>query len=243
MGTPPYVKYMYPDRLCPIEEALALQEELFQQKLAGDENNYILLAEHQSVYTCSPWAVANIDALCKIGQSRLPAPLHPLPEDPGGPITYHGPGQLVCYLILDLGQFEISILRFAKLIEEIGIETLAHFGIRAHSKPEGFPGSAGGVWVTRVNGEQQEIAARGVRVSKLHGGVTKYGFALNVSTDLTYFNDYIFPCGCDIYMTSMREITGQEYRIWNVADVIAKITTRKLYHMAEVARSRTFAKQ
>ncbi|MBI3273861.1 MAG: hypothetical protein HYZ69_01835, partial [Candidatus Colwellbacteria bacterium] len=113
-------RYLNPGRLTPLNEALDLQAQLFQQKLNGDQRNYVLFVEHEPVYTCTPRAMRTqkIETLCKVPAKRLPAPLIELPDNHGGSITYHGPGQLVCYLILDLSQFGVSGVRFIRAVEE-----------------------------------------------------------------------------------------------------------------------------
>lgn len=221
-------QYQNPGRLTSIEEALARQEELFQKKLAGDPCNYVLFVEHESVYTCTPRAMQRIDTLCKVAKEKLPAPLVELPNNHGGTITYHGPGQLVCYLILDLGQLGISPLRLNKIIDETVIEMLADCGICAHSKPKDFPDLVSGVWITPAGRVPRKIASRGIWANKIFGGITKYGFALNIQTELLYFERYIYPCGCDIPMTSMHQSTGKRYDVWEIAYALSKILARQL---------------
>ena len=114
----------------------------------------------------------------------------------GGDITFHGPGQLVGYPILDLDQFYTDIHRYLREIEEVVIQTLADFGILNAGRKEGLTG----VWIG-----EEKICALGVRASRW---VTMHGFALNVNTDLSYF-DWIVPCGIsDKAVTSMQKILG-----------------------------------
>jgi len=111
------------------------------------------------------------------------------PTDRGGDITYHGPGQLVGYPILDLRQWKRDVGAYVRALEEVLIATLADFGIAA-----GRISSLTGVWV-----QERKIAAIGVHIARW---VTSHGFALNVSTDLSYFQ-YIVPCGLTRPVTSM----------------------------------------
>jgi lipoyl(octanoyl) transferase len=115
--------------------------------------------------------------------------------DRGGDITYHGPGQLVIYPILDLNVFNLGLHDYMRLLEEAVIETCGHFGIEAQRDP-----TATGVWV-----KDAKICAMGVRVRKW---VSMHGLAINVHTDLSHF-DHIVPCGlAGRSVTSMRQILG-----------------------------------
>ena len=115
----------------------------------------------------------------------------------GGEITYHGPGQIVCYPILNLKNFKQSVTWYMRALEEVIIETLKLFNIKATRK-DGLTG----VWV-----KDKKIGAQGVRMTKW---VTMHGFALNVNTDLRFFND-IIPCGIkDFGVTSIEKIIGKE---------------------------------
>jgi len=127
----------------------------------------------------------------------------------GGDITYHGPGQIVGYPILDLEHFETDLGKYMRNLEEVMIRMLAQYGIEAGR----LPGSTG-VWLDAdVPGRARKICAMGVRCSRW---VTMHGFALNVNTDLKYF-DYIVPCGItDKSVTSMQKELGRDI---NVAEV------------------------
>lgn len=121
----------------------------------------------------------------------------------GGDITYHGPGQIVGYPILDLEKFFTDLGKYMRSLEEAIIRTIAHYGL----KGERLPGSTG-VWIdVEVPGRARKICAMGVRCSRW---MTMHGFALNVNTDMRYF-DYIVPCGIgDKGVTSMRKELGYE---------------------------------
>jgi lipoyl(octanoyl) transferase len=122
----------------------------------------------------------------------------------GGDITFHGPGQIVGYPIFDLDQIYTDIHRYLREIEQVVIETIADFGIKNGDRKDGLTG----VWVG-----EEKICAIGVRASRW---VTMHGFALNVNTDLRYFN-MIVPCGIeDKGVTSMEKILGRKINIEEV---------------------------
>lgn len=121
----------------------------------------------------------------------------------GGDITYHGPGQVVGYPILDLEKFFTDLGRYMRSLEEVIIRTIAHYGIKGQRLA-----GATGVWIdTEIPGKARKICAMGVRCSRW---MTMHGFALNVNTDMRYFN-YIVPCGIeDKGVTSMRKELGHD---------------------------------
>jgi len=131
--------------------------------------------------------------------------------DRGGDITYHGPGQIVGYPIIDLEALNIKVKDYVGGLEATVIRTLADYGIES-----GRLDGATGVWLdTDVRGKTRKICAIGVRVSRY---VTMHGFALNVNTDLRYFQ-YINPCGyTDKGVTSMQQESGREIEIGNVRE-------------------------
>jgi lipoyl(octanoyl) transferase len=192
--------------LIEYKEAWDLQEkihsELVESKLAGrisSSQNQVLLCEHPHVYTLGKSGQENNllinDAfLKKINASYFKT-------NRGGDITYHGPGQLVGYPILDLEKAGLGIRSYINLLEQSIIETLAEYNIAA-TRFEG----ATGVWLdVDKPAFARKICAIGVRVSRL---VTMHGFALNVNTDLNYFR-YINPCGLEQFgVTSMQKELG-----------------------------------
>jgi len=136
----------------------------------------------------------------------------------GGDITYHGPGQLVGYPILDLDNFFTDIHRYMRTLEEAIILTLADFGIVA-GRIEGLTG----VWLGDAQKNPRKICAMGVKASRW---VTMHGFALNVNTDLSYFN-HIIPCGIDDKaVTSMQHELGREVPLQEVAEKLKKHLAR-----------------
>jgi lipoyl(octanoyl) transferase len=133
----------------------------------------------------------------------------------GGDITYHGPGQIVGYPVLDLEKFETDLGKYMRNLEEAIIRTLAHYGIDGGRLP-----GATGVWLEPdVKGKARKICAMGVRCSRW---VTMHGLALNVNTDLKYFG-YIVPCGiADKGVTSMQRELGREIDEQEVKDLLKK---------------------
>lgn len=180
-----------------------LQKGYHKKVLNGDTTDTLLLVEHESVYTLGKNA----------NENHL---LQSAPEDAkifhierGGDITYHGPGQLVGYPILDLHRYTTSISWYMRRLEQVIIDTLNEYGIKADVK-EGLTG----VWVG-----DEKIGAQGVRISRW---VTMHGFALNVNTDLDYYSG-IIPCGIFEYgVTSMEKIVGEKLNMGKVKKSILK---------------------
>ena len=172
------------------QSAWDFQKEFHNKVLLGKEADTLFLVEHEPVYTLGK--NANNNNLLKKANSNVKV----FNVERGGDITYHGPGQLVGYPILDLHNYQKNISWFMRTLESILIETLSSFDIHANQK-EGLTG----VWVG-----DEKIGAQGVRISRW---VTMHGFSLNVNTDLSYF-DSIVPCGivnCGI--TSMKKLLGK----------------------------------
>ena len=167
--------------------ALQLQKQLAADRKQGLVPDHLLLLEHPHVITLGRNGhmenlLADDDILARAGISFYPT-------DRGGDVTYHGPGQLVGYPILDLRDWKRDVGAYVRAVEETIIATLAEYGIEAGRIPK-----LTGVWVG-----ERKIAAIGVHLSRW---VTSHGFALNVSTDLSYFQ-YIVPCGLTKPVTSM----------------------------------------
>ncbi len=167
------------------------QKELQKKVLIGDCSDSIIFVEHDSVYTFGKNSDKSNLLVSKDSKIKI------YETERGGEITYHGPGQIVCYPILNLKNFKQSVTWYMRALEEVIIETLKLFKIKATRK-DGLTG----VWV-----EDEKIGAQGVRMTKW---VTMHGFALNVNTDLRFFND-IIPCGIkDFGVTSIEKIIGKE---------------------------------
>ena len=164
-------------------ELRKLQE--FQPSIEGDTDNYLLLCEHPHVYTLGKSGTANNLLINDAFLNSIQASYYKINR--GGDITYHGPGQIVGYPILNLDMFFTDIHRYLRFLEEVIIQTLADFDIVA----DRFPAYTG-VWIEPgIVGRERKICAMGVRCSRW---VTMHGWALNVNTDLSYFN-HIVPCG------------------------------------------------
>jgi len=167
----------------PYAHALDYQRRMHEQVLGGAAPMTVLLVEHDPVITVSRRRSASQHLLVPPAQlAELGIDLQP--TDRGGDITYHGPGQLVAYPILRLGLLRFNIGRYVHWLEQIIIDTVAHFGIEARRDR-----CARGVWVAQPY--EAKLCAVGVRVRK---NVTMHGLALNISTNLDHFNT-IIPCG------------------------------------------------
>ena len=167
------------------------QKELQKKVLIGDCSDSIIFVEHDSVYTFGKNSDKSNLLVSKDSKIKI------YETERGGEITYHGPGQIVCYPILNLKNFKQSVTWYMRALEEVIIETLKLLNIKATRK-DGLTG----VWV-----KDKKIGAQGVRMTKW---VTMHGFALNVNTDLRFFND-IIPCGIkDFAVTSIEKIIGKE---------------------------------
>ncbi|MBZ5723693.1 MAG: lipoyl(octanoyl) transferase LipB [Acidobacteriia bacterium] len=176
--------------------ALELQRNLVGRRQQGAVPDHLLLLEHPHVITLgrnghAENLLASQDLLRRAGISFFPT-------DRGGDVTYHGPGQLVGYPILDLREWKRDVGAYVRAIEQVIIDTLAGYGIAAGRIPK-----LTGVWV-----EERKIAAIGVHLSRW---VTSHGFALNVTTDLSYFQ-YIVPCGLTKPVTSMAQLGARATR-------------------------------
>ena len=186
--------------------ATIVDQKLLNRSRTDDEQqitpNYLLFCEHPPVYTMGTSGHAE-NLLMDEGRlaTELGAPLFKIRR--GGDITYHGPGQLVGYPILDLDNFFTDIHRYMRLLEESIILTLADYGLAA-----GRINGLTGVWLGSEAGhDARKICAMGVKASRW---VTMHGFALNVNTNLRYF-DHIVPCGiADKAVTSMAVELGYE---------------------------------
>jgi lipoyl(octanoyl) transferase len=167
--------------------ALQLQQQLAADRKQGRVPDQLLLLEHPHVITMG--RNGHVENLLADDDIMSRAGIAFFPTDRGGDVTYHGPGQLVGYPILDLREWQRDVGAYVRAVEETIIATLADYGIEAGRIPK-----LTGVWVG-----ERKIAAIGVHLSRW---VTSHGFALNVSTDLSYFQ-YIVPCGLTKPVTSM----------------------------------------
>ena len=180
--------------LCDYNEALLSQENTRSQLIKNSSKNTLFLLEHNHTYTLgkngNPNNILNKD--CELFQT-----------DRGGDVTYHGPGQLVGYPIINLKRMGLGVRSYVSNIEQLLIDVLYDYGINASIK-KGLTG----VWI-----EDRKIASIGIRVSQW---ITTHGFALNVNTDMNYFSN-IISCGIDnVSMTSMEKELNKKIPISDV---------------------------
>ena len=191
--------------IIPYADAWTRQTEWFdtlvRAKQAGEEyENHIILCEHPHVYTLGRSGKEGNMLLSEEQLQKIGATLYHI--DRGGDITYHGPGQLVCYPILNLEEFSLGLKEYVHLLEEAVIRVCASYGIIA-----GRLEKATGVWLEGDMPRARKICAIGVRSSHF---VTMHGLAPNVNTDLRYFS-YIHPCGfIDKGVTSLQQELKRE---------------------------------
>jgi lipoyl(octanoyl) transferase len=203
------------------KEAWDYQENLLKRNLEakskknGDTviptNNYLLLVEHPPVYTLGK--SGKMDHVLISEEERNARGIQFFHTNRGGDITFHGPEQIVGYPILDLENFYTDIGRYLRELEEVIILTLKDFGITG----ERSTGETG-VWIDSfIKGKERKICAMGVRCSRW---ITMHGFALNVNTDLGYF-DHIIPCGIqNKKVTSMKAELGHAIELSSVKEKI-----------------------
>ncbi len=197
-----------------------MQKKLDNQKLTPDnqiESIYnLIFCEHPHVYTLGKSGEEQNLLINSIQLQAKQAKFYK--TNRGGDITYHGPGQIVGYPILDLEVFGLGVRSYIELLEEAIINTIKHYGL----KGERLDGATG-VWLdTQIPGKVRKIAAIGVRASRY---ITMHGFAFNVNTDLNYFS-YINPCGfIDKGVTSLEKELGKTMDINEVKALLLKNLT------------------
>jgi lipoyl(octanoyl) transferase len=169
--------------LTPYSDALAIQQEVHHSILDGEEDT-LLFCEHPHVYTFGKSANKNNLLISPDFLQHINAEVHKI--DRGGDITYHGPGQLVGYPIMYLRKHAMGVKKYVDTLELSIIKALASFNIEAYQL-DGLTG----IWVGKKTETKRKIGAIGIRV---RNGVSMHGFALNVTTDLSYF-EHIVPCG------------------------------------------------
>ena len=189
-------------------EALVLQKDIAERRKRGDVEDTLLLLEHEPVITLGRnTGDANVLAAREVLDS-LGVEL--VESDRGGDATFHGPGQVVAYPVIDLQPDRKDIRKYVRSLEAVMTSTLEQFGIRSHGRVD-LPG----VWLDQPD---RKIGAIGARVSRW---VTHHGFALNVNTDLSYF-DLIVPCGIrEKGVTSMARELGHVVDMDKVFQTIA----------------------
>lgn len=194
----------------PYAEAHALQEDLVGKRKRDEIPDTLLLLEHPHVITLGRAADRSNILADEPTLRQLGVELHETGR--GGDVTYHGPGQLVGYPIINLSPDRCDIRRYVRDLQEVLIRTAAEFGLTATSHDDSNPNV--GVWVGG-----NKLAALGIRISRW---VTMHGFAFNVTTDLNYFQ-LIVPCGIrDHGVTSLRKLLGSPIESGVVAGHIVR---------------------
>jgi len=203
--------------LIDYKEAWDLQHETFEKRNAGEVSDILYLLEHPNTYTLGKTA----NRMNLIGSEgfikRHNVQIYDI--DRGGDITYHGPGQIVGYPIIDLKDWEQDTHKYLRNLEEVIIQTVAEYGIEGGRKEEYT-----GVWIG-----ERKICAIGIKVSR---SITMHGYALNVNTDLDMFSG-IVPCGItDKKVTSLQHELGKEIIIDEVKTKIVE-NFKKLFKYDE----------
>ena len=188
--------------------AVTLLEERLLDISNSRKSDLIWLLEHEEIYT----AGTNYKE-----EEILNKDIKLIKTNRGGKITYHGPGQLICYFVIDLKQRNKDIRKFITLLEKTIIESLSEFNIKSFGDPKNI-----GIWVNDKN-NIKKVAAIGVRVSKW---IAYHGFAININNDLKKYQN-IIPCGIsDKGVTNLKSINNQSYNI--LTDVIVENFTKNL---------------
>ena len=190
------------------DEAMKFLEERLINIHNSKKGDLIWILEHDEIYTAG--TSYNEDEL-------LNKDIKLIKTNRGGKITYHGPGQLICYFVIDLKKRHKDIRKFISLIEKTIVESLLQFDINSFGDPKNV-----GIWINEKT-NIKKIAAIGVRVSKW---IAYHGFAINISNDLRKYQN-IIPCGIiDKGVTSLKKINNQNYN--NLSDVIINNFTKNL---------------
>lgn len=211
--------------IVPYADGLALQADLVQQRRAGAIPDTLLLLQHPHVLTVGvkkdgrQHILASDDRLAALGVDVFET-------GRGGDVTYHGPGQIVGYPILDLNPDRRDVHRYVRDLEEVMMRVCASYGVAADRLP-----GLSGTWVPHPSRGPEKIGAIGVRISRW---VTSHGFAFNVGTDLDFF-DLIVPCGiADRGVTSLERRLGHPVELAEaavrLADAFAGVFDRQLSH-------------
>lgn len=212
------------------KEAWERQEKIFAETLVIKQNNrtnntevptpnYLIFTEHPHVYTLGKSGHEEYLLLDEAGLKEKDAKFYKINR--GGDITYHGPGQIVGYPILDLDNFFTDIHLYLRTLEEAIILTLSDYGIVA-GRYEGYTG----VWLDADNEKARKICALGVRASRW---VTMHGFAFNVNADLKYFG-HIIPCGIDD-----KDVTSMERELGRKLD-LEEVKMKLKNHIADLMK-------
>ena len=217
--------------MIPYADALTLQAELVEARKAGRIPDQLLLLEHPPVITLGAKARGNRSHLLATPALLESAGISLFEAGRGGDVTYHGPGQLVGYPILDLRPHRCDVHRYVRDLEAVMIRAALHFGVEADRAP-----GLTGAWVGT-----SKLAAIGVRISRW---ITSHGFAFNVTTDLSHFA-LIVPCGiADRGVTSLEALLARPVAHAEVEDVVARVFGEVFDRLpVEVRSSATIAPQ
>lgn len=194
------------------QSAWSLQKKLFDDCLQAQSGDALILCEHPHTYTVGKNGVESLGKHLLLNKDQLlENGIRVFEIDRGGDITYHGPGQIVGYPILNLNRYYRDVHRYLRDIEEVIIRTIRHYDIIGKRIEK-----VTGVWVDTLRGPEK-ICAIGVKVTRW---ITMHGFALNVNTNLDFFNG-IVPCGItDKGVTSMEKLLGQQQDINEIENII-----------------------
>lgn len=207
--------------LIDYQEAWDYQEKLFAQSIGlkierrngtteEETQNHLLFCEHPHVYTLGKSGTEDHLLLNQEGLEEHEAKFYKINR--GGDITYHGPGQLVAYPILDLDYFFTDIHKYMRYLEEAVIQVLAHYGVKGE-RSSGFTG----VWIDTDKPSARKICAMGVKSSRW---VTMHGIGFNINSNLSYFS-HIVPCGIeDKSVTSLQQELGRPVDMQEVKDLL-----------------------
>tara|TARA_B100000787_G_scaffold157251_1_gene133899 strand:+ start:37 stop:657 length:621 start_codon:yes stop_codon:yes gene_type:complete len=190
------------------DDALKLLEERLADISISKKGDLIWILEHEEIYTAGT-SYKEKEILNK--------DINLIKTNRGGKITYHGPGQLICYFVIDLKKRKKDIRKFITLIEKTIIESLLEFNIKSYGDPKNI-----GIWVDNKAGTKKVVAI-GIRVSKW---IAYHGFAININNDLSKYEN-IIPCGISNKgVTNLKEIIDQDYN--NLSNVIINNFTKNL---------------
>lgn len=197
----------------PYAEGLALQQQLVAERRAGDIPDTLLLLQHPHVLTVGVKKDGRRHILADAAELERRG-VEVFETGRGGDVTYHGPGQIVGYPIIDLNPDRRDVHRYVRDLEEMMIRVCAEYGVAA-DRLAGFSGA----WVSHPSRGLEKIGAIGVRISRW---ITSHGFAFNVSTDLDFFN-LIVPCGIsDRGVTSLARATGRTLALPDVETALVR---------------------
>ena len=211
-------------------DALDLMQQLVEQRKRGEIPDQLLLLEHPPVITLGVKTRNDRSHVLATPASLQAAGVELFETGRGGDVTYHGPGQLVGYPILDLRPDRCDVHRYVRDLEQVMIDAAASFGLSAGRVP-----GLTGAWVGR-----DKLAAIGVRISRW---ITSHGFAFNVSTDLSHF-DFIVPCGiADRGVTSLGRLLGRPVPLATVEDAVVDAFASVFGRLAVPARSEAAARR